>query len=41
MKTIFSKILQGFLELDQNNTGLDIFADNIVEASVQIYLTIT
>ena len=40
MKTIFSKILSGFLEID-SSTGLDIFADNIIEASVEIYKSIT
>ena len=36
MKVIFSQILKGFL-LQNESSGLDIFADPIIKASVEIY----
>ena len=36
MKTIFSSILKGFLELNESS-GLSIFADPVIKASVDIY----
>mmetsp|Transcript_9795 Transcript_9795/g.9588 ORF Transcript_9795/g.9588 Transcript_9795/m.9588 type:complete len:118 (+) Transcript_9795:1120-1473(+) len=37
MKVIFASILQGFL-LQNDSSGLDIFADPIIKASVEIYI---
>lgn len=36
MRTIFSSILKGFLELNEQS-GLGIFADPVIKASVDIY----
>jgi dynein heavy chain len=38
MKTIFTSILRGFLDLDETK-GLNIFADPIIRSQVDIYLT--